>query len=167
MLKIATIVVFLIWEHRSFSNLSSLKARNLEFSPGWAVGWWFIPFANLIKPYQAMKELWRESDPDYDENLGFLSSNLGVPTFFGFWWALWIISNIAGRIAERASDEPGGGVSSAFPFIFLVASVLSIAAAGLLILVVRDINERQEERFKRLGIEINDVPPPPTFGNAA
>src|SRR4030095_10643316 len=38
------IIPFLIVLHRAYANLSPLKARNLEFSPGWAVGWWFIPF---------------------------------------------------------------------------------------------------------------------------
>jgi len=66
---IASIVVFLIWEYRSFNNLSALEARNLEFSPGWAIGWWFVPFANLFKPFQAMRELWAESDPEYDEEV--------------------------------------------------------------------------------------------------
>src|SRR5688500_18010935 len=53
-LFIAVVVFFLIWVYRAFNNLSALKPGNLEFSPGWAVGWWFIPFANLIKPFQAM-----------------------------------------------------------------------------------------------------------------
>ncbi len=56
-LRLATIVLFLIWIYRAFGNLSVLKARNLEFSPGWAVGWWFIPFANLVKPFQVVGEL--------------------------------------------------------------------------------------------------------------
>jgi heme/copper-type cytochrome/quinol oxidase subunit 2 len=50
-LGIATIVFFLIWEYRAYKNLSALNAQNLEHSPGWAVGWWFIPFANLVKPF--------------------------------------------------------------------------------------------------------------------
>ncbi len=162
LLTLATIVVFLIWEHRSFSNLSPLQAKNLEFSPGWAVGWWFIPFANLVKPYQAMKELWRESDPDYDEDIGFLSSNYGVPVFFGFWWACWLISNVISRIADKAFYAD---LTNGVAFLLILSSVLSIAAAGLLIIIVRDIYDRQEKRYKRIGARVNDVPPPPpTFG---
>jgi len=149
--RIVTIVVFLIWEHRAFANLSPLKASNLEFTPGWAIGWWFIPFANLVKPYQAMKELWRESDPEFDPEMGFLSASIGVPSIFGFWWALWIISNISLQITDRAADGKLGDLTSVFPIINIAANVAAIAAAGLLIWIVRDIVRRQEERYRRLG----------------
>jgi uncharacterized protein DUF4328 len=151
--RIVTIVVFLIWEHRAFANLSPLKARNLEFSPGWAVGWWFIPFANLVKPYQAMKELWRESDPEFDPEMGFLSASIGVPSIFGFWWALWIISNISLRITDAASDAKPSELVSIFPIVNITSGVATIAAAGLIIWIVRDIVQRQEERYRRLGPE--------------
>ena len=28
----------------------------MTISAGWAIGWFFVPFANLVMPYQAMKE---------------------------------------------------------------------------------------------------------------
>jgi len=149
--RITGIVVFLIWEHRSFGNLSPLKARNLEFSPGWAVGWWFIPFANLVKPYQVMKELWSESDPDFDPEMGFLSSSVGVPSLFGFWWALWIITNISGRIVDRIADGKMATIITIFPVLFIASQIAGIMAAGLLIWIVRHIVRRQEERYRRLG----------------
>ena len=36
-LLILTSAFFLMWLYRAFNNLSALKARNLEFSPGWAI----------------------------------------------------------------------------------------------------------------------------------
>src|SRR5438105_10172089 len=48
---IATIVVWLIWQYRTHANLRALGAGNLRFAPGWVVGWWFIPFANVVFPY--------------------------------------------------------------------------------------------------------------------
>jgi hypothetical protein len=42
-LYIFTVIFFLIWQHRSYKNLDPLRARNLEHTPGWAVGYWFIP----------------------------------------------------------------------------------------------------------------------------
>jgi hypothetical protein len=41
---IAAGIVFLIWVYRAHNNLSSLKVRGLEYTPGWAVGLWFIPW---------------------------------------------------------------------------------------------------------------------------
>jgi hypothetical protein len=34
-----TVVTFLMWLHRTFANLPSLRADQTEFTPGWAVGW--------------------------------------------------------------------------------------------------------------------------------
>lgn len=157
-LFITTIVFFLIWEYRAFNNLSALKARNLQFSPGWAVGWWFIPFANLIKPFQVMRELWNESDPEYDADFGFLSVSVGAPTIMGFWWAFWLLTNFADRVANRVEE------SNFFPVALIVASILEIIAAGLIIKIILGIVERQELRFKRLGELPQFVPPqPPVF----
>ena len=47
-------VTFLMWLHRGYTNLPALRSDSTEFTPGWAVGWWFIPFAYLVKPFQAV-----------------------------------------------------------------------------------------------------------------
>lgn len=160
-----TIVLFLVWEYRAFSNLSPLKARNLEFSPGWAVGWWFIPFANLLKPFQAVKELWRESDPDFDEDLGFMATGQASEAIFGFWWGTWIIGNIILRISDSLFDGPNANLKTAV-YLYLVGSAVASVAAILLILIIRDITNRQIERNARLessGIRAAEPPPPPLF----
>lgn len=163
-LRICTIVFFLIWEHRAFSNLSALKAQNLEHSPGWAVGWWFIPFANLVKPFLVMRELWNESDPDFDEELGFLSNSTGTPLILGFWWATFLLGNITYRISDRLIDNDGN-ISEAFPILFMVAAIFNIVAASLAILTVKNITQRQEERSAKIGQSQQFRPPPPPSFN--
>ena len=61
LVNIATIVVFLIWINRANKNSRALGAQNMQFTPGWCVGWWFIPIASLWKPYQAVREIWKTS----------------------------------------------------------------------------------------------------------
>jgi len=165
LLRIATIIFFLIWEYRAFSNLSALKARDLEFSPGWAVGWWFIPFANLVKPFQAVRELWNESDSDFDEETGFLNTSPGTPEIVGFWWAAFLLSNISSRLVDATIDSNSGNPSATFPFVLLVAGILQIVAAALAIVIVKNITQRQENRFAKIGTTPEFAPPsPPTFG---
>ncbi len=164
---LGTVITFLIWLYRSFNNLSALEATNLEFSPGWAVGWWFVPFANLIKPFQVIRELWNESDPEFDKDLGFLSSSMGAHPIIGFWWAAFLISGLLFRISNAAVDVDGNIEEFLFPMFFLAASLVNGIAAALAILIVKKINERQEERFKRIG-EIQQTehhlpPEPPVF----
>jgi hypothetical protein len=94
-LLIATYIVFGRWIVLAHRNLTGLGASYVEFTPGWAVGWFFIPIATLWKPYQAMRMLWRYScsvnRPDSQDN----------PAVLPAWWTLWIISAILGNITFR------------------------------------------------------------------
>ena len=65
-LMIPGILLFCVWIRRANVNADALVASGMEFTPGWAVGWFFVPFANLYKPYQAMAEIYRASDPNAD-----------------------------------------------------------------------------------------------------
>ena len=161
-MRVVVVVFFLIWEYRSFNNLSALKARNLEYSPGWAVGWWFIPFANLVKPFQVMRELWNESDPDFDEQTGFLNVSPGTPEIIGFWWGTFLIGGFIGRIADKLIDA-NGDPSQYFPIFLLLASIFQLAASILIILIVKGVTDRQEQRFNKLATAGKFAPPPPNF----
>lgn len=85
-LRLLSFILLLVWTYKAYTNLHSLKSRDLEYTPGWAVGWWFIPLANLVKPYQVMGELWNASDSDFNENT-FFTNYVGTPRIVGFWWA--------------------------------------------------------------------------------
>jgi hypothetical protein len=60
-LAIITGITFLRWIYRSNNNLRALSGESMTFTPGWSVGWYFIPIANLWKPYQVMNEIWKVS----------------------------------------------------------------------------------------------------------
>ena len=42
-----TVILFLMWVHRSHKNLKALGADETKFSPRSAVLWWFVPFMNF------------------------------------------------------------------------------------------------------------------------
>jgi len=63
------------------------RKEELKFSPGWSVGWYFIPFANLVMPYRSLKETYKAS---------FKSENwhsIKIPYDFPFWWSTWLLAN--------------------------------------------------------------------------
>lgn len=160
-----TAIFFLLWINRANKNLTALKADNLEFSSGWAVGWWFVPFANLVKPFQVVKEIWIQSDPDFDERLGFLSSALSAPFYVSAWWAFWIIANIWGNFSGRKVPTDLESYQY-YLYSWAVNGVLFTIAGLLAIKVVWDITKRQEQRFQRLGNSAADFqqpPAPPVF----
>jgi Domain of unknown function (DUF4328) len=61
-LGIVTGITFLKWIYRAYKNIQGFGAEGLRFSPGWAVGYYFIPILCLIRPFQVMGEIWRASD---------------------------------------------------------------------------------------------------------
>jgi len=117
------------WIYLASSNAHAF-GPDMTITPGWAVGWYFVPFANLVKPFQAMREIWHashESSGAYDERVPIL----------GVWWGLWITSNILSNVAWRLGD------SSPAAAIDMVAAVLSLALAVVFIIIMRDVDESQ------------------------
>jgi hypothetical protein len=95
LVMVATIIIFGRWIVLAHRNLSALGARYLEFRPGWAVGFFFIPILNWWKPYQAMRSLWRSSRNVHRPELE--DSTWVLPT----WWTLWIIWSLQGNATFR------------------------------------------------------------------
>src|SRR5262249_29946861 len=44
-------IALLVWVYRANRNARALGAEGLAYSPGWSVGWFFVPLANLVMPY--------------------------------------------------------------------------------------------------------------------
>src|SRR5262249_16329953 len=90
---VANGVLFLISVHRSSTHLRAFGPWNSpSHSPAWAVGSFFVPFANFYVPYQAIKEIWLKSRPGDSQSFSFETS---PPGFFPAWWGFWLASNIA------------------------------------------------------------------------
>jgi hypothetical protein len=151
-LLVATAVLWLIWQHRSHANLEAFGVSGLEYSPRWAVGWWLIPIANLWKPIQVNRELWKASGGVYDWRL--------LPTWpvLGWWWASWILAGVLGRIAAaaRSGAETPSELRSA-DIVDLLSTAEVVASAVLAILLVRSVIARQD----RLAQAVPQVPTPP------
>jgi hypothetical protein len=149
---VATVVVWLIWQHRAHANLEAVGVTGLDYSPGWAVGWWLIPIANLWKPFQVNRELWKASSGVSDWR------SLATWPLLGWWWASWISAGVLGRIAAgaRRGAETPMEIRSA-DIIDLLSTVVVVASAVLAILLVRSVLARQD----RLTLTVPHVPAPP------
>ncbi len=138
---LAAVILYCVWIHRAAKNLPALGRSDLTFTPGWCVGWFFVPFANLWKPRQAVTEIWLASVPD-EEEIGWRA---GIkPEIIGIWWATWVVGNIITNTSPRL---PGGSAAS---MIGLVASVFTAVAAVYCIRVMRGIAGRQGAAAARL-----------------
>jgi hypothetical protein len=59
-LFVAIAGLFTAWLFQAAENLEALGRRG-RFRPGWAIGGWFVPFANAVIPYVMVLDTWRGS----------------------------------------------------------------------------------------------------------
>ena len=136
-------ITFIRWFRRAYNNLG-LMGERMKHSEGWAAGSWFVPFLCLYMPFEMMSEMYRKTK-------GLLADGRSTK-FMGWWWALWLISNIIGSISARLIDsESVSGLKMATIFSMLHA-LLNILAALLSIKLIREYSE-MEKRLPEAVIE--------------
>jgi len=156
-LWVATGVAFFVWFHRVHRNLPALGGRGLKYTPGWAVGWFFVPFLNFVRPPQVMSEVWHGSNPEgleRDESAEgpSLRNRLGTPPLVGWWWALFLGSNLIGNFAARVLLEPSPtlGQLQLMSGLMVLSEVLDIPGALVAIGLITRITGWQAERNGRV-----------------
>lgn len=137
---IATIisaVTFIQWFRRAYYNLHT-KITYLAFAEGWAAGSWFVPFINLYRPLQIMKELYNETKELLTEKGLIYNTELSTSAL-GWWWGLWILSGILGQIVFRLSlnAETLDEIIS-LTLIGIGANIVGIPLALIAIKVIKD-----------------------------
>jgi len=165
-LVVLTAVAWLMWQHRSQSNVRALGVP-VGFSPGWAVGWWFIPIANLWQPFRAVRELWRASDAAAHTVDDGRSTSL-----LGWWWAVYLVAGFLQPSLLGGSD-PTIDRLIASDYQEIASDLLWVVAAVLAIFVVRGIRARQDAKVARYPHGVfaavpprGALPPPPALSPA-
>jgi hypothetical protein len=141
---LATMVVWCVFTYRASRNAHGFGRVPMNVTPGWAVGYYFVPILTLWKPYQALKEIWQASEPIGDLRLNprYL---VETPGLFPAWWAAFILCNIAARVSSRMEPNPAelqSFLHSAYADI--VSAVATFVAAGLAIALARALAKRQD-----------------------
>ncbi len=137
-ISIFGLIVSAIWIYRASKNAAFMDPYPNRIRPGWAVGWYFIPFANLWKPFEAMKEIWNSSFSPA------LAPNAPAAVMVGFWWATRIADNILvmGFVRkQRRTDDIE--VYMAINNAMLISTVLGTIAGILFITIMQQISTRQ------------------------
>ena len=160
-------IAWLVWQHRAQTNLHALRIPSLQYSPRWAVGWWLIPFANLFKPFQTVRELWKASGP----SPGWPSARTWA--VIGWWWAGWIAGIALARIALSAFSGSQDTLDSFESFDSLISGnrwlvvgeIVTMITAVLAILIVRSVIDRQSALAAIVDAEPLVPPRPDTPGS--
>jgi hypothetical protein len=152
--SLACAVVFLMWFQRAYKNLHTVRYQPLEFTPGWAIGGFFVPFINFVRPYRIMKEICAGSTSLAEEPERRAEALTSLLIQVRWWWMLFLsdsaISNAAARTMMKAEalDE----ILTA-EWIDFGSELLSIPAAIVALLLVRRVTEVQERA--RLRAEVH------------
>lgn len=146
-----TVVFFLMWFHRAYRNLPALGADGLEHTPGWAVGGFFVPFLNLVRPFQIMREVWKASSPEVALTDGVSWQYAASSPLLAVWWGAWLVSNVLGQLVFRfSSDAKRAEDFITLSYLDIASSFVTIIAAALVILIIRTIDARQTEKHRLL-----------------
>ena len=145
---ILTVIFWGIWKNKSCKNawfFYSHRAIPNHFAdnptPGWSVGYYFVPFLNLWKPLQAM---------------GFIrdqcSESVKTGPLLGLWWTAWLIMNFFSRYAARMRDEfETTSEATAYNNTLMVDSLITIVAAFFAAAVIHQLSAGQRRKAKTMG----------------
>jgi len=150
-------ITFILWFRRAYFNLHTKKS-NLSYTDGWAAGCWFVPVVNLYRPYQIMKELYRETD-----NL-FSKKNYNYPkplnsNILGLWWALFLINGFIGQFVFRYSlhaDTVDQLIVSTVAS--MLSSIVGIPLALFTVKVIKDYSNTEPLLFELTDDNCMEIP---------
>lgn len=154
---VITIILFLRWAYVATRNCHAASGKPLPFSPAWSIGWFFVPIANLWKPYQAMRQTWNVSEDINGD------PERPAPGLLITWWLVFLLSSSIDRAALRQAlkaEEISELLTS--NIIMILTDAVGIPATILAWLVVRNIARLQDANFKTgiqaLSQEANAIP---------
>lgn len=127
---LVTGVFWFVWLYRAVANARAI-GRPIEFTPGWAIGWWFVPFANIVRPYQIVRSLMDE---------------LGTPNNSPvlWWWGSYLAAGTVANFASFLNPPDLNGLRVLFGS-SLIAELLRAASAILAFRLVGEIERRSAD----------------------
>jgi Domain of unknown function (DUF4328) len=131
---LAAIILFLNWFYRARKN-AGLTTWRQRWSPGWAIGAWFLPPVLLWFPYQIMADIWRAGRP-----LG-RRDGAGNAALPGLWWALWILAWATSYQHQTTHTDTTSTNSYALNFGGTwLSAAFAAAAAIVLVVIIRTVS---------------------------
>lgn len=152
-----TALAFLFWFYRAYRNLIRTGIRDVRYGPGWAVGGWFIPFFNLVRPKQVANDIWKGSASAGTVGIA-RWREIALPASLNWWWGVWIFGWVMVGLGNSSVTRARVDLfvyttdsleSQRIGMWFLeIGLVALIAAAVLALFLVRRISRMQDDNFK-------------------
>ncbi len=153
---LTTAVAFTLWLHRAYWNLRAFRPGPFDFTPGEAAASFYIPFLNLVRPYQAMRDVWQASDPAVPPPTAVRPG--GADALVVLWWAFFLGRNVPAFWMTAASGvgiarlEALRSVTRAALAMYALNVPAACLAAALVVLV-----ERRQDALRK-ALDARGVP---------
>lgn len=157
-ISVATLVVaavcgilFFKFLGRANHNATALGAEDISATPGWTIGYFFVPVVNLWRPYQILQEIWKASAPESGP-----WQNRPGSSLIGWWWALRLVDLVANRIMRQINMRPGVPEPTIQQLIDQTWATIGVLGLDFVLLVlsfllVRQLHQRQLARLEAVG----------------
>lgn len=131
---IVVAILFLRLLYKAAQRAKGFAVPFTYVSPGWAVGYWFIPLINLYKPFRVVKALFASCA----QEAGPTAKPAAGEQLLSAWWAMFLLSNIAERMLASSDTDfnTRAGITSYAEY-SIVCNLLAIAATLLFAAVVK------------------------------
>ncbi len=126
---LTAVILYMIWGVRVINTLRA-RGEMTNYSPGFSVGAWFIPFANFVIIPLIAADLWRRAT----------RSPAGIVALWGVSFFLYIVVDNTFQMMTMGF----GGGRALFHVLGWLLFLLEVAAFGLWYLIVRKITEALE-----------------------
>lgn len=144
---LAAAILLFTWLHKAYANLHQSGTSDLRFTPGWAIGWFFIPLANLFKPYQAVSDLWKASR--WGPSSSWVASWRDLPgsPVVPLWWGLWLVAILMGYVA-MVMTPAGAEIDEwiAYDYVYMASNAISAVSFLLTAYLIRSVTRFQTDR---------------------
>jgi hypothetical protein len=131
------------WIFRVSRNAHVL-ASGLTVRPPWAVGWYFVPFANLLMPFRALREAWQASENPQAWR------SVPVPSLLRWWWGFWLVENTLGSMSFRLGLRADTlGETAATQMVEIVSGLSDIPLVLALVRIVTRLSAMQQASLQR------------------
>lgn len=141
-LTVLAAIAFLAWLSRTVDNTPVLRGGVPSVTPRWSIGWWFVPLANLVKPYQIVREV--------HDRMGIGAMSRGDWILIA-WWLVFLVGRTATVIAQLIAkpinpDAPDVNAMARLFSVRGIADSLTFVGAILAIAVVLRVQWRADMR---------------------
>ncbi len=143
-------VVFIRWFHLAHRNLAGLSEEPAAYSSRWAIGAFFVPILNLIRPYQLMREIWALTSREWDRDPSRVIGVARPADPVNLWWGLFLLTSLIGNAVSRLSWRAATAQDTlTATWVTVFADVFNIGAAFAALAVIRAVTELQRPLLDR------------------